>query len=106
MRAFRLFAAAAALTIAVAPAGLHAQSVDVTIDRAVAAWNKVKTMRGTFDQTVTNPLTGSSASAKGKFIQERPNRLAIRFSDPATDAIVSDGKVVWVYLPSSAPNQV
>ena len=79
---------------------------DGTIDRAVAAWSKVKTSKGTFEQTVSNSLTGGSAVAKGSFQQERPNRLAIRFTDPAGDAIVADGKALWVYLPSSAPGQV
>ena len=92
------------LVLAAAPLG--AQSVDGTIDRAVAAWDKIKTIRGTFEQTVTNSLTGSSAVARGKYVQQRPNRLAIRFTQPATDAIVSDGKYIWVYLPSSAPGQV
>ena len=32
--------------------------------------------------------------------------LSIRFTQPASDAIVSDGKAVWVYLPSTAPGQV
>ena len=91
---------------AVVAAPLPAQSVDATIDRAVAAWARVKTVRGTFEQTVTNSLTGGSATARGKYAQEKPNRLSIRFSDPATDAIVSDGKVLWVYLPNSAPGQV
>ena len=87
-------------------APLSAQSADATIDRAVAAWAKIKTVRGTFEQTVTNSLTGSSANARGTYAQERPNRLAIRFDQPGADAIVADGKVVWVYLPSSAPGQV
>jgi len=97
-----------ALCLAAAPlaASLGAQSVDATIDRAVAAWAKVKTVRGTFEQTVTNSLTGSSGSAHGAYAQERPNRLSIRFSAPDSSAIVSDGKAVWVYLPSSAPGQV
>jgi outer membrane lipoprotein carrier protein len=82
------------------------QSVDATIDRAVAAWAKVATVRGTFEQTVSNSLTGSSASAHGEYTQERPNRLSIRFAAPDSGAIVSDGKAVWVYLPSSAPGQV
>ena len=93
-----------AATILVAP--LAAQSADATIDRAVAAWAKVKTVRGTFEQTVTNSLTGSSANSRGTYAQERPNRLAIRFEQPGTDAIIADGKVLWVYLPSSAPGQV
>jgi outer membrane lipoprotein carrier protein len=92
------------LVLGAAPLG--AQSVDATIDRAVAAWNKIKTVRGSFEQTVTNSLTGSSAVARGTYVQQRPNRLAIRFTQPASDAIVSDGKYVWVYLPSTAPGQV
>jgi len=94
------------MALAVVAAPLAAQSTDATIDRAVAAWAKVKTVRGTFEQTVTNSLTGSSANSRGTYAQERPNRLAIRFEQPGTDAIIADGKVVWVYLPSSAPGQV
>src|SRR5438876_7318791 len=65
-----------------------AQSVDATIDHAAAAWAKVKTARGSFEQTVSNAITGGSATARGEFAQERPNRLAIRFMEPAGDAIV------------------
>jgi outer membrane lipoprotein carrier protein len=100
-RAASLFSAAMIFS-----APLAAQSADATIDRAVAAWAKIKTVRGTFEQTVTNALTGSSANSRGTYAQERPNRLAIRFEQPGTDAIVADGKAVWVYLPSSAPGQV
>ena len=97
---------ALALGLAVAAAPLGAQSVDGTIDHAVAAWSKIKTVRGTFEQTVTNPLTGSSATAKGNYQQERPNRLSIRFTQGADGAIVSDGETLWIYLPGSAPGQV
>jgi|GraSoiStandDraft_24_1057298.scaffolds.fasta_scaffold458925_1 outer membrane lipoprotein carrier protein len=83
-----------------------AQSTDQTLDRAITAWGKVKTARATFEQTVTNSLTGSSATARGEYQQQRPNRVAIRFTDPAGDRIVADGASVWVYLPSSAPGQV
>jgi len=87
-------------------AGLAAQTPEETLDRAVAAWSKVKTARATFEQTVTNSLTGSSANARGEYQQQRPNKLAIRFSQPAGDQIVADGSSVWVYLPSSTPGQV
>jgi len=100
----RLSLVAAALVCVASQA--HAQSVDPTIDRAVAAWAKIKTVRGTFEQTVSNTLTGSTATARGQYAQERPSLLSIRFTQPASDAIVSDGKAVWVYLPSSAPGQV
>jgi outer membrane lipoprotein carrier protein len=88
------------------PVIVRAQAVDATIDRAVAAWAKVTTVRGSFEQTVSNSLTGSSATAHGEYTQERPSRLAIRFTAPDSGAIVSDGKAVWVFLPSSAPGQV
>ena len=97
---------AVALGVAAAASTAAAQAPDAAIDRAVAAWNKVKSVRGSFEQTVSNSLTGTSATAKGTFVQERPNKLAIHFSDPSSDAIVSDGKSLWVYLPSSAPGQV
>lgn len=95
-----------ALLVACVAAPLGAQNVDATIDRAVAVWAKVKTVRGTFEQTVTNQITGSSATARGQYVQERPNRLSIRFSQPASDAIVADGKAVWIYLPSTSAGQV
>ncbi len=101
----RISVAAVAMAL-VTTASARAQSVDATIDRAVAAWSKIKTVRGTFDQTVTNQLTGSTATSRGEYAQDRPNLLSIRFTQPASDAIVSDGKIVWVYLPSTAPGQV
>ena len=100
----RLSFVAAALVCVASQA--QAQSVDPTIDRAVAAWAKIKTVRGTFEQTVSNMLTSSTATTRGQYAQERPSLLSIRFTQPASDAIVSDGKAVWVYLPSSAPGQV
>lgn len=108
MRFSMLLAAGAAATALASTSAstLGAQATDGTIDRAVAAWAKIKTVRGTFEQTVTNALTGSSATAHGTYAQERPNRLAIRFEQPGSDAIVADGKAVWVYLPTSAPGQV
>lgn len=76
------------------------------IDRAVAAYSKVRTARATFDQVVTNPLTGSKLQSRGAFEQARPDRFAFRFDDPKGDMIISDGKFVWIYLPSSTPGQV
>lgn len=82
-----------------------AQSVDATLDRAVATYAKVRTVRANMEQTLTNPLTGSTFRSKGQIQQRRPNRLEIRFSDPKGDRIVADGKFVWVYTPSTNPGQ-
>lgn len=82
------------------------QSVDSTISRAQSAWSRVKTLRATFEQTITNPITGSAMSSKGELQQRKPSKLAITFSDPAGDRIVADGKHVWVFLQSATPGQV
>ncbi len=76
------------------------------LDRAVAAWARVKTARATFEQSITNSLTGRTMTSTGEYQQERPSRLAVMFSNPASDRIIADGKFVWLYLPSSAPDQV
>ena len=76
------------------------------LDAAVAAYADVRTARATFEQTVTNPLTGTTLRSRGEFEQQRPNRFAFRFTDPAGDVIISDGTQVWLYLPSSTPGQV
>ena len=76
------------------------------LDRAVAAWTKVRTARATFRQTIVNPLTGRTLEASGEYQQQRPGKLSVRFDEPEQDRIVADGKYVWLYLPSSAPGQV
>jgi len=81
--------------------------VDAVIDKAVATYNKTKTSKGTFEQAITNPLTGSTVKAVGEFQQQRePARFSFRFVQPKGDMIIGDGKWLWVYLPSSTPGQV
>ena len=94
-----------AFVTAIAPVA-SAQSPAATVDKAIAAWSRVRSLSGTFEQSLTNPLLRSTSVAHGDFTQQRPNKLAIRFTDPAGDAIVADGKFVWVYMRQAAPNQV
>ena len=95
-----------AALVAVAPPRAKQGVVDETIDRAVATYAKLKTAKATFEQTITNPLTGSVVKSRGEFEQQQPNRFALRFTDPKNDRIVSDGRAVWLYLPSTNPGQV
>ncbi|HZI27871.1 MAG TPA: outer membrane lipoprotein carrier protein LolA [Gemmatimonadaceae bacterium] len=79
---------------------------DHAIDAAVKAYANVRTAKASFEQTITNPLLGSTLRSKGEFEQSRPNRFAFRFTDPKGDVIICDGKYVWAYLPTSAPGRV
>jgi outer membrane lipoprotein carrier protein len=93
------------LTLALAiPASANAQSADATIDRAVAAYRALSTMRAEFRQTLTNPLTGTTQTTTGEIIRKKPNLMSITFNNG--DRVTADGSSVWVYLPSSVPGQV
>lgn len=99
---FRTFAI---LVFATLP--LAAQSpADAAIDRAVQAYTQIRTARATFEQSLKNTLTRSDLTSRGEFEQARPDKFVFRFTDPKGDMIVSDGKFVWLYLPSSTPGQV
>ena len=78
---------------------------DVALDRAVAAYRNVRTMRASFEQSLVNPITSSTTTARGELLVMRPGRIDLRFTDPAGDRIVSDGRTVWLYLPSTQPGQ-
>lgn len=79
---------------------------DRAIEAAVSAYANIRTARASFEQTITNPLLGSTFRSKGEFEQSRPNKFAFRFTDPKGDVIVCDGRFVWVYLPASTPGRV
>jgi outer membrane lipoprotein carrier protein len=106
LRTVALAIAAAPLAPAAVGSALGAQSPAAAVDRAVAAWDKVNSVRATFEQSVSNPLTGGKEQARGEYQQQGKNRISIRFSDPKGDRIVADGKALWLYLPSTTPGQV
>ncbi len=95
-----------AALVAASFATVQAQPADAVLQRAVRAYRNVKTVRASFAQTITNPLLGATVSSAGEVVQRRPSQISVRFTDPAGDRIVADGKWVWYYLPSSAPGQV
>ena len=85
---------------------LHAQTPAAVMQRASSAYTQMKTVRAEFDQAITNPLTGTNVVSHGVMLRKAPNLLSVNFTDPKGDRVVADGKSLWVYLPSSAPNQV
>src|SRR3954468_9009608 len=96
--------AAVIAAVLIAPATVSAQNADAIIDRAVAAYGHLNSMRAEFRQTLTNPLTGSTQTTTGVILRKKPNLLSINFS--SGDRVAADGSTLWVYLPSSVPGQV
>lgn len=83
-----------------------AQNATAILDRAVQAYAQVRTLRADFVQLVRDPMLGDTATSRGEFLQQRPDKFAMRWTQPRGDVIVADGDTLWLYLPSSAPNQV
>jgi outer membrane lipoprotein carrier protein len=81
------------------------QDAKAIVSRAAFAYRSLSALRADFDQLIENPMIGNAAS-KGVLVQSGEARLSMRFSDPPGEAIVIDGKWVWVYTPSTAPGQV
>ena len=90
----------------VSRSALAQSAAEVSYDRVAKAWTSHETLEAQFDQRITNPLLGRTALSRGTFLQQKPGRVSITFTDPVGDRIVGDGKSLWVYLPSSAPGQV
>lgn len=76
------------------------------LKRASAAYSNVRSMRADFVQRRENPLLGSTLTSRGTLYQRAPDRFALKFTQPAGDIIVADGRYFWVYYPSVDRKQV
>jgi outer membrane lipoprotein carrier protein len=85
---------------------VQASPADRAIDAAVKSYAAIRTAKASFEQSITNPLLGSTLRSRGEFEQSRPNKFAFRFTDPKGDVIICDGKYAWAYLPASTPGRV
>lgn len=83
----------------------QAQDVAVIVGRAAAVYKAIGALSADFTQTIEDPMLGREES-RGTLVQAGESKLAMRFSDPEGDAIVADGRRIWVYTPSTTPNQV
>lgn len=90
-----------------APAVVRAQSPNGSqiLVRAANTFSGLSSLVADFRQRIDDPAIGPM-DARGTYYQIGANRFAMRFTDPADEAIVMDGTQVWVFLPSSSPNQV
>jgi outer membrane lipoprotein-sorting protein len=68
-------------------------------------YRSLASLSADFTQVIDDEALGRLES-HGTLVQSGQNKLAMRFTDPKGDAIVVDGKHVWVYTPSTTDNQV
>jgi chaperone LolA len=91
------------LLLSASPA--RAQDAQAIIGRSARVYRSLRSLSADFVQVIDNPMI-DSAQSKGKLVQAGPAKLSMRFSDPPGEAIVIDGEHVWVYTPSTVPDQV
>lgn len=83
----------------------RAQDAEAIVGRSSRVYRSLASLRADFVQVIDNPMI-DSAESRGTLVQAGPARLAMRFTDPPGEAIVIDGEHVWIYTPSSVPDQV
>jgi outer membrane lipoprotein carrier protein len=91
------------------PAGPSADADDPATSvllRAERAYESVRTLQADFVQDLTVPLLESTQRSRGEIFHRKPDLFLMRFSDPAGDVVVADGRHLWLYYPSSDPKQV
>lgn len=85
--------------------GQEARALSI-LEAAAARYAGVSSLCADFTQRLSVPLLGQERTGRGRLCQERPARFAMRFTDPAGDAVVVDGTWVWVHYPSMDSGQV
>lgn len=88
-----------------AAAGTQDQA-EAILRRVEATAAGIRTFEADFVQSLNVPLLGTNARSAGKLYQRRPSHFLMRFSDPAGDVVVADGRHFWIYYPSSDRTQV
>jgi outer membrane lipoprotein carrier protein len=83
----------------------HAQDAESIVGRSSRVYRSLSSLTADFVQVIDNPMI-DSAESRGTLVQAGAAKLAMRFSDPAGEAVVIDGEHVWVYTPSTVPDQV
>jgi outer membrane lipoprotein carrier protein len=89
-----------------APAAQAADEGAAALRQASDAYASVRSLRADFVMNFENPLLRQVTTSRGTIHQRQPDRIALRFSEPAGDLILSDGQFFWVYYPSVNAQQV
>lgn len=95
-----------ALLLALLGPPTQAPDAAAIVRRAGAVYRGLGSLQADFLQIIEDPGLGDTLRTAGKLYQAGANSFAMRFSDPPDEAIVIDGKYVWLYTPSTTPGQV
>lgn len=94
------------LCVAFPATATPAQDPEAVAERADRALASLRTLEARFVQRVVNPVLEKTEIGHGTLYYRAPGRYRIEYTYPQGDVVVDDGTWVWIYLPSSQPDQV
>lgn len=98
-----LIAAVGLLAAALPAAGQDPLAI---VGRAGRIYRSLSSLQADFVQTIEDRAQGDTLTGRGTVTQSGNNYFAMRFTDPPNEAIVVDGRYIWTYTPSTAPDVV
>jgi outer membrane lipoprotein carrier protein len=101
----RLLVALALALVTAGSAQAQGQDAEAIVGRSSRVYRSLSSLTADFVQVIDNPMI-DSAESRGTLIQAGSAKLSMRFTDPPGEAVVIDGEHVWVYTPSTVPDQV
>ncbi len=93
----------AALVLTTEP--VQGPDANAIVGRSSRVYRSLSSLSADFVQVIDNPMI-DSAESRGTLVQAGEDKLAMRFTDPPGEALVIDGRSIWVYTPSTTPGQV
>ena len=101
----RLLLPLALALVTAGPAQAQGKDAEAIVGRSSRIYRSLSSLTADFVQVIDNPMI-DSAESRGTLVQAGPAKLSMRFTDPPGEAVVIDGEHVWVYTPSTVPDQV
>ena len=101
----RLLLLLALMVVSAGSAQAQGQDAETIVGRSSRVYRSLSSLTADFVQIIDNPMI-DSAESRGTLVQAGSAKLSMRFTDPPGEAVVIDGEHVWVYTPSTVPDQV
>jgi outer membrane lipoprotein-sorting protein len=106
-RALVTLALLAAWPIAASAQVVNNENATAIVLRAARVYKNLSGLQADFRQRLIDEAPGmGTRDSRGTIYQSGSTKFAMRWSDPAGDAVIVDGTNMWMYVPSEYPKQV
>ncbi len=78
----------------------HAVTLDEAVDRVQDRYEKIGNFQADFSQTSFLKTIKKKQISKGRVFIKKPGMMRWEYKEPEEQLIVSDGKIIWFYVPA------